>query len=232
MGLPIFLEIRRSWNRICGVSPMNKNLIVLAVAVFGLTACSSSEPAKTAEVKTDDAAKKAAPAGPPEPVAGKTAFYEMYTPAHTWAPDMLPISLKSGEVAGVKNADGKAVLWTATFGSLALHQARTYTYAVAEAPGISKGVRADAPIAWAGPTTVAMTFQTSDFTVDSEAAYKTAAEKAAEWLKAPGNAAKPVTMSLGAAQRFPAPVWYILFGESSNGFQTYINASTGNVITK
>src|SRR5262249_4217519 len=106
-----------------GGNPMTRKLFVqtaFAVAVIGLTA-GSSEPAKTSEVKTEDAAKKA-PAGPPEPVTGKTAFYEMYTPAHAWAPDMLPLSLKSGEVAGVKNADGKAGLWTAVFGSPSLHQ--------------------------------------------------------------------------------------------------------------
>jgi hypothetical protein len=157
----------------------------------------------------------------------------MYTPAHTWAADMLPLSLKSGEVTGVKNADGKAALWTAVFGSLSLHQARTYTYAVAEqVPDIAKGIKAESPVAWSGPTTVAMTFQTSDFTVDSDAAYKTAAEKVGDWLKDPAHAASGVTMSLGAAQRFPAPVWYFLFGDTKSGFQIFINATTGNVITK
>jgi hypothetical protein len=203
----------------------------VVVAVLGLTAC-SSEPAKTTDVKTDtEAAKK--PAGPPEPVSGKTAFYEMYTPAHTWAADLVPISLKSGEVAGVKNADGKAGTWTATFGSPSLHSARTYTYSVADAlPTITKGVKAEGTENWAGPTRDAMTFATSDFTIDSDAAYKAAATKAGDWLKEPKNAAKPVTMSLGAAQRFPAPVWYILMGTSSDGFVALVNASTGNLIAK
>src|SRR5258708_29049849 len=111
---------------------MDKSLLkavsvaLLSVAAIGLSAC-SSEPAKTTEAKTDDAAKKA-PAGPPEPVLAKAAFYEMYTPAHAWAADILPLSLKSGEVAGVKNAEGKAGYWTAVFGSASQHSARTYTY--------------------------------------------------------------------------------------------------------
>ncbi|HEX4278000.1 MAG TPA: hypothetical protein VHZ74_21750 [Bryobacteraceae bacterium] len=214
---------------------MNMNYFVkatFAVAILGLCAC-SSEPAKTTEVKTDADAAKKAPAGPPEPVAAKTAFYEMYTPAHTWAADLLPISLKSGEVAGVKNADGKAGVWTAIFGSPSQHLARTYTYAVAEQlPDIAKGVKAESPEAWAGPTTAAMTFQTSDFTIDSDAAYKTAAGKATEWLKDPEHAAKSVSLSLGAATRFPAPVWYILFGDSKNGFVALVNATTGNIIAK
>ena len=68
--------------------------------------------------------------------------------------------------------------------------------------------------------------------VDSDTAYKTAAGKAGDWLKNAENAAKPVSLSLGAASRFPAPVWYILFGTQKDGFVALINASTGNVVTK
>jgi len=214
---------------------MDKNLLMkaaLIVAVLGLAAC-SSEPAKTTEVKTDADAGKKAPAGPPEPVLAKTAFYEMYTPAHAWAADLLPISLKSGEVAGVKNEAGKAGVWIAIFGSPSQRLARTYTYSVAdELPTFAKGVKAESPEAWSGPTTAVMTFQTSDFTIDSDAAYKTAAAKAADWLKEPENAAKTVSLTLGAASRFPAPVWYILFGNAKSGFAAYVSAATGSIITK
>jgi hypothetical protein len=68
--------------------------------------------------------------------------------------------------------------------------------------------------------------------IDSDAAYKTAAGKAADWLKDKDNAEKPVTMSLGAAARFPTPVWYILFGSEKGGFVAFVSASTGNLITK
>lgn len=206
---------------------------VFTVAVLGLISC-SSEPAKTTEAKTDttDTAKKA-PAGPPEPVLAKDAFYEMYTPAHQWAPDLMPLSLTSGDVAGIKNSEGKAGLWTAVFGSLSLMQARTYVYAVVDQlPTITKGVRAEDAVPWRGPTTTAQTFQTSDFMTDSDAAWKTAAMKAAEWLKEPGNAAKPWSMALGSAARFPSPVWYIVFGNDKSGYQVYVSATTGNVITK
>ena len=214
---------------------MYKNLLTkaaVAIAVLGLAAC-SSEPAKTTEAKTDTDAAKKAPAGPPEPVLAKTAFYEMYTPAHAWAADLLPISLKSGEVTGVKNAEGKAGLWIAVFGSPSLRMARTYTYSVAdELPTYAKGVKAESPEAWAGPTTAVMTFQTSDFMIDSDAAYKAAAAKAVDWLKDPENAAKTASLTLGAATRFPAPVWYILFGNAKSGFAAYVSATTGNIITK
>jgi hypothetical protein len=214
---------------------MYKSLLkgVFTVAAIGLAAC-SSETANTTATKTDaETAAKQAPAGPPEPIAAKAAFWQMYTPAHGWAADLVPISLKSGEVAGVKNADGKAGVWTAVFGSPSQHAARTYVYSVADQlPDITKGVKANLAEAWRGPTAAVMTFQTGDFTIDSEAAYKAAAAKAADWLKQKDNAEKPVSLSLGAASRFPAPVWVILFGSSKGGFLSVINATTGEVITK
>jgi len=77
-----------------------------------------------------------------------------------------------------------------------------------------------------------MTFQTGDFSVDSDAAYKTASAKAADWLKQKDNAQKSVSLSLGAASRFPAPVWVILFGNSKSGFMGVVNATNGEMITK
>lgn len=216
------------------MNPMNKNLFhaVLIVASISLAACSSEAPKPAAETKTDTAAA-AKPAGPPEPVLAKDAFYEMYTPAHAWAADLLPLSLKSGEIQGVKNKDGKAGLWTAVFASPSQHASREYTYAVAdELPSITKGVKTEGTEPWSGPTAAVMTFQTSDFMIDSDAAYKTAAEKAADWLKEADNASKPVSLTLGAASRFPSPVWYVLFGTSKAGYAVTISAASGSVITK
>jgi hypothetical protein len=207
---------------------------VFVVAAIGLTAC-SSEPAKTTASTADaGTAAKQAPAGPPEPVAAKTAFWKMYTPAHAWAGDLLPIGMKSGEVAGVKNADGKAGVWTVIFASPSLHSARTYVYSVADQlPDITKGVKARVAESWSGPTASVMTFQTGDFTIDSDAAFQTAAAKAADWLKIKDNAEKPVSLSLGAASRFSAPaVWVVLFGNSKSGFLAVVNASTGGIISK
>lgn len=213
---------------------MNKHVwkAALVVAAIGMTAC-SSEPAKTTATAPEADAAAKAPAGPPEPVPAKKAFWEMYTPAHAWAADLVPLSLKNGEVAGIKNADGKAGVWTAVFGSPSQHAARTYVYSVADQlPTIAKGVKAELPEAWSGPTSAVMAFQTGDIATDSDVAYKTAAAKAAEWLKQKDNAEKPVSLSLGAASRFPAPVWVILFGNSKSGFMSVINATNGEVVTK
>ena len=74
-----------------------------------------------------------------------------------------------------------------------------------------------------------MTFQTSDFTTDSDAAYKTAAARSGGLAdRTRRTPLSPSASTLGAASRFPAPVWYILFGNAKSGFAVTINASTGN----
>jgi hypothetical protein len=77
-----------------------------------------------------------------------------------------------------------------------------------------------------------MPFSNSDFSVDSDAAYNAAAEKAGDWLKK--NASKPVTtFALGHASHFPAPMWYIMWGDKkTGGYAVYVNASTGKVFGK
>jgi len=212
---------------------MKQIKILSALAVFaalGLAGCSSDAP-KTADTKTDTSAKKEESAGPAVPVTGKTAFYEMYDAAHTWAPDIQALSLSSGTVTGVTNADGKAGVWTAVFASPSMKQARTYIYAVAEQlPNIHKGVTAEGADPWGGATAAVTPFAGTDVTVDSDAAYKTSADKAAAWMK--DNPGKTASISLGFATRFPAPVWYILWGDAKSGFASYVNAATGNILTK
>jgi len=208
-----------------------KFLSALAVvAALGLAGCSSSTPT-TAETKTDDTSAKKAAAGPAMPVSGKTAFYEMYDAAHMWAPDIQALSLTSSTVKGVTNDNGLAGVWTAVFASPSMKMARTYVYSVADdSPTISKGVKAEGTDPWAGATAAVTPFAGTDVTVDSDAAYKTAAEKAASWMK--DNPGKTAKISLGFATRFPAPVWYIVWGDEKSGFAAYVNSATGNMLTK
>jgi hypothetical protein len=196
--------------------------IVIAV-VLGLAGC--SEPVKTAPATAE--AKKE-PAGPPEPVTAKTAFWAIYKPAHAWAADLQLISVTAGDVAGVKNADGKAGLWTIVIASPSLRQAQTYTYAAADQlPGIVKGIKLASTVPWAGPTSQVMAIPVPEFSIDSDAAYQAATAKAADWLKKHPDKQSVSTFVLGSASRFPSPTWYVLWGNKNNGFEAFINATTG-----
>jgi hypothetical protein len=200
--------------------------VVVAATALALAACSSApQPAATT---APEATKAPETAGP---VAGKTAFYAIYKPARTWAIDLVALSLSSGELPGFKNEGGKAALWTAVFVSPSLRQARHFTYAIADAGAIQKGVTAGVAESWSGATKGVMPFLNGDFVVDSDAAYKTAADKGADWLK--DHADKKVAMTLGSASRFPAPVWYVMWGDAkSEHYAQYVNAASGEMVTK
>ncbi|HEY3835315.1 MAG TPA: hypothetical protein VGL72_02035 [Bryobacteraceae bacterium] len=198
----------------------------LVLAAVALTACSGPDSSPTSVEKSDkDKAET-----PAVPVTAKTAFWEMYKSAHAWAPDMVPLTLSIKTLSGIKNEDGKAGMWEATFGSPSKKEYATFSYAVAaQPPDVRKGVTAAGAVPWAGETRDAMSFQTSDFQIDSDVAYKTAYEKAASWLKDHPDI-KLTTFSLGAAARVPGPVWSIVWGDKKQGFFQLISASTGKAL--
>jgi hypothetical protein len=207
---------------------MNTSLIrtVVIAAIFGLSSC--SEPVKTKQAETEVPQK---PAGPPQPVTAKTAYWEMYKPARAWTTDIQPVSMSSGEVASIKNEGGKAGLWTAVFVSARLHQARTYYYAAADGlPHVVRGIKLVATVAWDGPTAEVMPIPTSEFSVDSDAAYSTAFAKAGEWVKK--HPSKPLSLVLGNASRFQSPVWYVLWGTTKSGYEVFVNATDGTIYNK
>jgi hypothetical protein len=208
---------------------MNKKVLLTAtvmVATLVLAACSEAPKPEAKKVETE-ATKE--PAKAPEAVTAKRAYYEMYKPARAWATDLLALSLDSGEVPNIKNEDGKAGLWTAVFVSPSRKEARRFTYAVVDGGAdIRKGVNVSGALGWGGATAASKPFSNSEFAVDSDAAFKVALEKADVWLKThPGQKA---TLRLGNASRFPAPVWYIMWGNPKNGFAALVNSTTGTVI--
>ena len=196
-----------------------KTAVILAVLVLG--GCSG--PSSTSSPKTET--KEAA--APPAPVTAKTAYWEMYKLAYQWDHDAHPLSIKEGSVPGITNADGKAGLWEAQFGAVGKKQARKFTYCVLDKPpDFSKGVNVDNPVPWLGPTRDAMTFTSSDFATDSDAAYATAHEAAAKWLAKHPDAPR-TDMELGSSARYRGPVWFILWGTKKDGYVAIISAASG-----
>ena len=206
---------------------MDKNILIAVFAlapVAFVTAC--SEAPKPAETKAEAKVEPAKPAGP---VAGQTAFFEMYKPARQWASDILPLSLANNDVPGIPSVDRKRAAWTAVFVSPSKREAMTLFYAVADhGDNIRKGVTSSAPASWSGATPKSKPFAVSEVSVNSDAAYKTAYEKAAAWVKKHPD--KKVSMFLASSSRFPAPVWYVLWGNTKVGYMVFVNATTGAVL--
>jgi len=194
-------------------------------AVLAWTACSEAPQPAATETKTAAEAPKEPP-GPPEPVTAQTAFYEMYKPARSWATDLLPLSLASGEVPNLKGGEGKAAMWSAVFVSPSRREARTFYYSVVDSgENIRKGVTAGGSQEWSGTTARSRPFQTTEFMVNSDAAYQTALTKAGAWVKKHPD--KKPAFLLGSSAKFPQPVWYIIWGTPKSGYAVYVNATTG-----
>ncbi len=214
------------------MSAMLKRCAVTAMAgaVLLLAGCTQSAKPSASDQSEGAAAKPAAPAAPPEPVAAKTAFWPMYTAARSWATDLVTLTVSAKEVPGFKNADGKAAMWQATFGSPSLHQYRVYSYSIATVqPDIYKGVTAGLEQTWAGETRNQMAIDTSIFNVDSDAAYQAAAASAADWLKT--NPEKTLsTIDLGQTFKIPGPAWYLVWGSNKSGYAVFVDANSGKVL--
>lgn len=196
----------------------------VVVAALVLSACSEA-PKTVAKVET----KAKEPAKPPEAVTAQRAFYAAYKQARAWAPDLLALSVTSGEVPNIRNENGKAGLWTVVFVSASRKEARAFTYAVVDSgEDIHEGVSVSEALRWGGATPTSKPFSNSEFAVDSDAAYKAAFEKAAGWLKSHPN--QKATFRLGNASRFAAPVWYVMWGTTKNGYAALVNATTGAIL--
>ena len=202
-------------------------LPVAALAVVILAGCNSST---TSSSPPPAAAATPAASAKPEIVSGKTAFWEMYKTAHAWAADAQPIRLTMKELPGYKNENGKAGMWEAAFGSTSLRSYRTFTYAIdAVPPSIYKGVDSGMALPWNGPSRDAMTIDTSQMNIDSDAAYTAAAAEAATVLK--GKPELTITdFELGDTYKFQTPVWYIMWGTKKAGYVAIVDATSGKLM--
>jgi hypothetical protein len=85
---------------------------------------------------------------------------------------------------------------------------------------------------WSGKQGVNSSFDIRSVSVDSDAAYKTALVKAAEYdTKNPGMT---ISFQLEKINKFSTPVWRVIWGESAgtSNFSIYVDASLGKFLEK
>ena len=190
-------------------------------ALLALVACSSPETA----TKTPP---KAA-----EPVTARKAFYQVYSAARMWAPDVMPLRAESMPVEGITPKDGKFGAWRFTFVSQAKGKMKVFTYAVIEASAsLHEGIFSPGDGPWSGPSPIAQPFYVQAFKIDSDEALKMAKEKSVEYLKK--NADRPVFMQMEFTKLYPEAAWRVLWGDSvsMSDHSIYVSASTGIYLGK
>jgi hypothetical protein len=194
----------------------------LAPLVLFLSGC--SEAPKPAAEKT--------PPKPPEALTGRQAFQRMYPQARGWAPDAQPLQIVSLNLAQVKADQGKAGAWQVIFVSPSRGKAKTYTYSAVEAEGnlhegVFGGIEEDYTAR--GDSSP---FLMGAIKVDSDEAYKTAAEKSADYMKK--NPGKPVMFLMELSKRFPDVTWRVIWGGSvgTSDYSVYVDGTTGQYLEK
>ena len=198
--------------------------VVLAAAALLLAAVPSGCKKAEAPVKTEKAEVRL----PLEPISGQMAFNQMYRPIRAWAPDALPLTLTCGDIPGIQNQDGKAAMWTGVFVSPTRHEARTVFFSAADHDNLARGISLGGAQSWTGATPKSRPFNPTHFFVDSDQAYKTAAEKGAAWIKKHPD--KKPSIYLASGVRTDEPVWIIMWGDTKSGYLHYVSATSGKTL--
>lgn len=154
----------------------------------------------------------------------------MYPQARGWAPDAQPLEIRSVNLAQVKAGPGKAGAWQVIFVSASRGKAKTYTYSSIEGDGdlhegVFGGIEEDY-----SPRSDEVPFPIVAIKIDSDQAYKTAAEKSAEYLKK--NPAKPVMFLMAQTRRFPDVTWRVIWGDSvgTSDYSAFVDGTTGKLL--
>jgi hypothetical protein len=200
---------------------MRKSALIIFPLLLLLAACGEAP----------SEAKKKEPEKPPEPVTGRVAFHQMYMmAARAWGSDTQGMQLQSIAMQALPAKEGRYPAWRSTFVSEARRAGKSFTYSVLEAEGLYKGPFAGPDETYTGPRGQISPFAIQAFKTDSDAAYKVAMEKGAEYAKKHPD--MPIHFLLENNKRFPNPTWRVIWGQSvaMSNFSIFIDATSGEYL--
>jgi hypothetical protein len=207
---------------------MRKIALLLLAAI--LCGC-SSEPQKPAETPQP---KASATPSAPELMTGRSAFYECYRKARTWAPDAKPYRVESSASKDSPGTDGKAIVWHAWFASPSRRSVKPYTWSGGSGENLpEKGVTFGPDDSFSPTNASTQPFDVGFLKTDSDNAYKVAQEKGGTELekKHPGT---PVTYILDWNGKANELIWHVIYGDSPNEarLRIAVDAATGGFLRK
>jgi hypothetical protein len=166
------------------------------------------------------------PEKPAEPVTGRYAFQQVFIYARTWAPDIQGLRVRNLQVGELKAEPGKSAAWEITLVSPSKNRQRLYTYSAVEEGNIHKGVFGGVEENYT-QRGQARPWPIAALKIDSDAAYKTALARSAEYVKK--NPDKPISFLLEQTPRHPNLAWRVIWGTSvaTSNYSIYVDASTG-----
>lgn len=167
---------------------------------------------------------------PPDLVAGRAAFQQLYIAARGWAADVRPYQLQSQCVGDNKGKDGKAAIWRAAFAS-ATRGAKPYTWSGVDSPDGSspRGISPGTQDSYAPSGAFDMAF----LKIDSDKAFEVAQKHGGDKVLADGPDT-PVSYLLDWNVSGNNLVWHVIYGNSRNEAKLVVDldATTGEFIRK
>ena len=196
-----------------------KRLVLALLSLAILSGCTSETPQQSTKPE------------PAEHLTGRSAFQKLYVTARGWAPDVRPYQLQSGVVGEHRGHDGKAVVWSASFVSEALHTSKPYTWSGIEAPDApSRGVTQGTQDTSFMPTN---SFDVQFLKIDSDKAFEVALKHGGEEFlqKKPDS---PVLYRLEWNQGSRKLIWHVMYGGTGAdaALTDDVDASTGEFLRK
>jgi hypothetical protein len=206
---------------------MKRLVVVFLSAALALTALLSLV------VVTGCTSQSTQPAPKPQPpdlLAGRAAFQQLYVAARGWAADARPYQLQSQCIGDNKGKDGKAVIWRAAFAS-ATRGAKPYTWSGVDSPDGSspRGISPGTQDSFAPSGAFDMAF----LKIDSDKAFEVAQKHGGDKILADGPDT-PVSYLLDWNPSGNNLVWHVIYGNSRNDAKLVVDldATTGEFIRK
>ena len=207
-------------------------LVVALFAIVLLVSCSSDQ--KNENPATVSAASVSKPvAKMPHPITASQALEKMQGYAQKqWAPDAMAVNVESEPNSEANGQDGKATVWTATFGSVRRGEIRTFHWSGSLDPNAPVAGVSGAPAqAGMSPDMASRMFQSFLLGADSDKVVVAAQKHGGEAIlkKFPEQKVKYVVVF---DHKSNAPVCYVIYGEdlkNNKGFGIF-NAINGNFV--
>jgi hypothetical protein len=198
-----------------------KKLVLVVLALAGMTACSSQSSAPT-------------PAAKPEPktteqLTARSALQKCFIAARGWAPDVKPYRVESQASADSKGKDGLSAIWRSSFASNAQHGVKPYTWSGSIAPDApSRGINPGTEDTYSPSNSTTQVFDFAFLKIDSDKALETAQKHGGDKVlaKTPDTT---IFYDLDWSSATNELVWHVIYGDSRDSakLRVAVNASTG-----
>jgi len=196
------------------------SVFLVFVLVISFLGCDSEKPQPSAQPAAS------------ESVTGRVALQKMIAPAHLWAADTKPVSMKSNAGKDNLGRDGKSAFWQAVFVSASKQQSQNFSWSgLAGQDAPPKGVDHGVPDSYNPSNRTMQPFDLNFLKADSDKAFEVAQEHGGKQLLAK-NPNQQVFYILDWSGSENLLRWHVIYGASVNNAQltVIVNAATGEFL--